>query len=77
MPITTFRSFADGIDPVRRSREHFITNTNLNALDAVVDDIPFGASFDYSQHNCSCLEQSRQEATNTISEYISPRPTRW
>ena len=30
MPITTFSSFADGLDPARRSREHFIANTNLN-----------------------------------------------
>ena len=29
MPITTFSSFTDGLDPSRRSREHFITNTNL------------------------------------------------
>jgi len=28
MPITAF-SFTDGLDPNRRSREHFITNTNL------------------------------------------------
>jgi hypothetical protein len=30
MPITTLSNFADGLDPARRSREHFITNTNLN-----------------------------------------------
>jgi len=30
MPITTFSSFTDGLDPNRRSREHFITNTNLD-----------------------------------------------
>ncbi len=29
MPITAFSSFTDGLDPVRRSREHFITNINL------------------------------------------------
>src|SRR5438132_7525081 len=29
MPITTFNSFTDGLDPNRRSREHFITNINL------------------------------------------------
>jgi len=29
MPINTFSSFIDGLDPVRRSREHFITCTNL------------------------------------------------
>jgi len=29
MPITAFNSFTDGLDPNRRSREHFITNTNL------------------------------------------------
>ncbi len=29
MPITTFNSFTDGLDPNRRSREHFITNLNL------------------------------------------------
>jgi hypothetical protein len=33
MPITAFNSFTDGLDPNRRSREHFITNTNfLGAL---------------------------------------------
>ncbi len=29
MPITAFNSFTDGIEPNRRSREHFITNTKL------------------------------------------------
>ncbi|HXE74160.1 MAG TPA: 2,4'-dihydroxyacetophenone dioxygenase family protein [Candidatus Xenobia bacterium] len=29
MPITSFSSFNDGLDPARRSREHFIANTNL------------------------------------------------
>ncbi len=29
MPITAFNSFTDGLDANRRSREHFITNTNL------------------------------------------------
>jgi len=29
MPITAFNSFTDGLDPTRRSREHFITNINL------------------------------------------------
>src|SRR4030095_9158470 len=29
MPITTFNSFTDGLAPNRRSREHFITNINL------------------------------------------------
>jgi quercetin dioxygenase-like cupin family protein len=29
MPITAFNSFTDGLDPNRRSREHFITNINL------------------------------------------------
>jgi 2,4'-dihydroxyacetophenone dioxygenase len=29
MPITAFNSFTDGLDPNRRSREHFITNTSL------------------------------------------------
>src|SRR5207253_10438877 len=29
MPITAFNSFTDGLEPNRRSREHFITNTNL------------------------------------------------
>ena len=29
MPITAFSSFTDGLDPNRRSREHFITNINL------------------------------------------------
>jgi 2,4'-dihydroxyacetophenone dioxygenase len=29
MPITAFSNFTDGLDPNRRSREHFITNTNL------------------------------------------------
>ena len=30
MPITAFSSFSDGLQPNQRSREHFITNTNLN-----------------------------------------------
>src|SRR6266446_10609550 len=30
MPITAFSNFTDGLDPSRRSREHFITNTNLD-----------------------------------------------
>jgi hypothetical protein len=30
MPITAFNSFTDGLDPNRRNREHFITNTNLD-----------------------------------------------
>jgi len=30
MPITAFSNFTDGLDPNRRSREHFITNTNLD-----------------------------------------------
>jgi hypothetical protein len=25
MPITAFNSFTDGLDPIRRSREHFVT----------------------------------------------------
>jgi 2,4'-dihydroxyacetophenone dioxygenase len=29
MPVTAFSNFTDGLDPNRRSREHFITNTNL------------------------------------------------
>src|SRR6266581_3884662 len=29
MPITAFSSFTDGLEPNRRSREHFITNINL------------------------------------------------
>src|SRR6266566_2321667 len=29
MPITAFSNFTDGLDPNRRSREHFITNTSL------------------------------------------------
>ena len=29
MPISAFNSFTDGLDPNRRSREHFITNTKL------------------------------------------------
>ena len=29
MPITAFSNFTDGLDPSRRSREHFITNVNL------------------------------------------------
>jgi len=29
MPITAFNSFTDGLDANRRSREHFITNINL------------------------------------------------
>jgi hypothetical protein len=31
MPITAFNSFTDGLDPSRRSREHFIANINLDA----------------------------------------------
>jgi len=31
MPITTFNSFMDGLDPSRRSREHFIANINVEA----------------------------------------------
>ena len=30
MPITAFSSFSDGLQPNQRSREHFITNTNLD-----------------------------------------------
>ena len=30
MPITTFNSFTDGLKPNQRSREHFITNINLD-----------------------------------------------
>src|SRR5690348_17605283 len=30
MPINTFSSFTDGLDPGRRSREHFITNIDLD-----------------------------------------------
>jgi hypothetical protein len=30
MPITAFSNFTDGLDPNRRSREHFIANTNLD-----------------------------------------------
>src|SRR5687768_17785018 len=29
MPITAFNSFTDGLDPNRRSREHFIANLDL------------------------------------------------
>ena len=29
MPITTFNSFTDGLDPNRRSREHFIAQINV------------------------------------------------
>jgi hypothetical protein len=29
MPINAFSSFTDGLEPSRRSREHFITNINL------------------------------------------------
>ena len=29
MPITAFNSFADGLDPNRRSREHFVTNIDI------------------------------------------------
>src|SRR5947208_16337531 len=29
MPITAFSNFTDGLEPNRRSREHFITNVNL------------------------------------------------
>src|SRR4029453_2867169 len=30
MPITAFNSHTDGLDPSLRSREHFITNTDLD-----------------------------------------------
>lgn len=30
MPITTFSSFTDGLDPKRRQREHFIANLKLD-----------------------------------------------
>ena len=30
MPITAFSNFTDGLDPSRRSREHFIANINLD-----------------------------------------------
>ena len=30
MPITAFNSFTDGLEPNRRNREHFITNTDLD-----------------------------------------------
>jgi len=30
MPITAFNNYTDGLDPNRRSREHFVANTNLN-----------------------------------------------
>jgi hypothetical protein len=30
MPITAFSRFSDRLQPNQRSREHFITNTNLN-----------------------------------------------
>jgi 2,4'-dihydroxyacetophenone dioxygenase len=30
MPITTFNSFTDGLDPNRRKRDHFIANINLD-----------------------------------------------
>ena len=33
MPITTFNSFTDGLDPNQRNREHFITNTDLEKDD--------------------------------------------
>jgi hypothetical protein len=29
LPITAFSSFTDGLDPSRRSREHFIANIDL------------------------------------------------
>ena len=29
MPITAFNSFTDGLDSNRRSREHFISNINV------------------------------------------------
>jgi hypothetical protein len=29
MPITAFNSFTDGLDPSRRSREHFIANIDI------------------------------------------------
>ena len=30
MPITTFNSFTDGLDPSRRSREHFVANIDVD-----------------------------------------------
>jgi hypothetical protein len=30
MPITAFNSFTDGLDPSRRSREHFIANIDVD-----------------------------------------------
>jgi 2,4'-dihydroxyacetophenone dioxygenase len=30
LPITAFNSFTDGLDPNRRSREHFVTNFDLD-----------------------------------------------
>lgn len=30
MPITSFNSFADGLDPARRNREHFITSVEVD-----------------------------------------------
>ena len=30
MPITAFQNSTDGLDPTRRSREHFVANTNLD-----------------------------------------------
>jgi hypothetical protein len=32
MPITAFSSFTDGLDPDRRSREHFVTNSAVAIL---------------------------------------------
>ena len=29
MPITAFSNFTDGLDPSQRSREHFVTNIDL------------------------------------------------
>jgi hypothetical protein len=30
LPITSFNSFTDGLDANRRSREHFVTNINVD-----------------------------------------------
>src|SRR5207253_9218350 len=52
MPITAFNSFTDGLEPNRRSREHFVTNVD------VADDrrwVPYadGVWFQPCHFNCT------------------------
>jgi hypothetical protein len=40
MPITAFNSFTDGLDPNRRSREHFVTNAGEAHTLVITEDSP-------------------------------------